>query len=215
MRSVESAKNTPSDRLASLFGVMASPPARPPDTPPVTAHEPVEESVTPLITPESAQNKSKTAVEPEIVNESPPEPKPKGGKRPGAGRPRKGAGVIISTVAKPPATRETGTEIATHEPSFRVVTGSRTVEEALEANGAALIDDALTRASRAGESKDGFDKMVYLELLKLAVPKAKVRTPKAMQPAEAKATLDALDRIIANGGVEDAEFVERKAPEER
>jgi hypothetical protein len=136
-----------------------------------------------------------------------PKPKPKGGKRPNAGRKAAGTGGNIATVPEVTGQQQ-GAEVVVHTPSFPVITGLETIEEAIDANSAALMDDAFQRASKAGTSGDAFDKMVYLKLLENVIPKAKRKGKEPITSQTAKETLKALDRIIANGGVSDAVYTE-------
>lgn len=211
-------------RLNSLFTLASPPPAgHVASSPPASPAEP--HAAPPAASEERPVQPTPPAHAEEDEQAASPPPKPKGGRRPGAGRPRKGIGATIEAQgpAKTPAqaavevsigkaltARPAGqVEVIDAPPAFRVVTGLPTVEEALEANAPALLDNAMTLASTAQATGDPFSKMVYLELIKQAIPKHRRKDAKPMQPAQAKATLAALDRIIANGGVEDAEFVDR------
>jgi|GEM_PF-3877421 len=154
-----------------------------------------------------------------------PAPKPKGGKRPGSGRKRKGVGgnigsppAIIGTVGTKQAQEKDApptSPIVNVEDMLFPVVDAATVEESVATNGPALVNDAYKRAARAGKTGDQFDRIVYLSLLGKTLPQARKDGAKPPDQGNAKATLAALDRILADMDEEETEYTERGSSTKR
>ncbi len=111
-------------------------------------------------------------------------------------------GVMGMSVPAPPPAPAKPTVMT---PAFEV-TKHDTIRETVQINGKRLVEDAFGRASRAHESGIGLDAMVYLTMVQKLTPSIKVMGEEKETPAEAKATVRNLKRMLEEA--EDANFNE-------
>jgi len=123
----------------------------------------------------------------------------------GRDRAKRKGGEITSVGSKAPA-RSDGEEPEVGKPSFEV-TDASTVQESIESNGLALINDAFARAARAAGTSDPFDRYVYGILLGKVLPMASMKDVAKSLSGAAKKRKKALEMVLSQlGGAQDASF---------